>query len=103
MRDGIDGGKIMLQQVDAQKFILAYRDAVGEVKKHDAYRNEVTANAISVTVLLPNRRETYTFLRNADGEAEVLWSVHDWGTMIPKISAYRAPCGFLDIATASRK
>lgn len=53
----------------------------------------VTDKSLSVLVSNPNRYvETYTFLRTEDGQAEVMGTTNKWGTVIPKVGAYRAGC-----------
>jgi hypothetical protein len=96
--DALTGGGFSLTENEGKFDILA-RDSSGRVFSSTQDGAKVLAvgstdKSLSVIVSYPNLIETYTFLRNAEGEAEVLWSTNKWGTPIPKIAAYRASCSF---------
>lgn len=98
--DGIKDGRFTLTQIAKDKFDLLVIDTTGAI--YSATQDDatviligVTDKSLSIVVTYPNTYvETYTFLRNDDGQAEVMWTSNKWGTIIPKVGAYRASCSF---------
>ena len=96
----ISSGRITLTVNDADEFDVLIADARGSVFSSRADGAAVIALNVSdlhIAVLVtnrPNYAETYTFFRNADGQAEVMWTSLKYGTLIPKASALRAPCSY---------
>ena len=57
----------------------------------------IVDEAISLVVTYPATTvtETYTFFRNADGKAEVIWTANKGGgAPIMSVTAYRADCSY---------
>jgi len=74
-------------------------DAMGRVfsSKQEGAKVIVVGSSdksLTVVVAYPLLVETYTFLRNGDGQAEAIWTTNKWGTPIPKVAAFRAACSF---------
>jgi hypothetical protein len=98
--DGIKDGRFTLTEIDKDKFDLLVTDATGAV--YSATQDGaavvligVTDKSLSVVVTYPNTYvETYTFIRTEDGQTEAMWTSNKWGTLIPKVGAYRASCSF---------
>lgn len=98
-QDAISNGRITLFSNEGRLDVL-YADATGGVKSATADGGQVVlvgrnAEALVVVVNYPKLLvETYTFRKSANG-AEVIWSSNKYGTPLPKLGAYRAPCSFL--------
>jgi hypothetical protein len=103
--DAISGGGVTLAQLSEKDFDILFTDSSGRVVSALQDGGVVVfigaANkAISVAVSYPSTTvvETYTFLRNADGKAEVIWTSNKGGgAPILKAAAYRADCSFFYI------
>jgi hypothetical protein len=97
--DAISSGRLTLSR-SGDRFDLLFTDATGAVISARGDGGEVvrvgqTADAITVVVNYSGSLvETYTFIKAAGG-AEAIWSTNKYGTLIPKIGAYRAPCSLL--------
>jgi hypothetical protein len=96
--DAISGGRFSLTENDGE-FDLLVTDAMGRVFSSKQEGAKVTLvgssyNSVTVVVAYPLLVETYTFLRNEDGQAEAIWTTNKWGTPIPKVAAFRADCSF---------
>ena len=96
--DAISGGRFSLTENDGE-FDLLVTDAMGRVFSSKQEGAKVTLvgssyNSVTVVVAYPLLVETYTFLRNGDGQAEAIWTTNKWGTPIPKVAAFRAACSF---------
>ena len=101
VKDGISVGRITLT-AEQDKFDFLYVDASGAIVSATSDGGTVTRigqtdKAISVVVSYPGKTiETWTFINSSDGP-EALWSSNKYGTAIPKIAAFRAPCSLLDL------
>ena len=99
MPDAIGNGRMSLTETGGE-FDLLISDFLGGriySSKQEGATVIVTGTgdkSLSVVVAYRNLVETYTFLRNEEGQAEVMWTVNKWGTPIPKVGAYRADCSF---------
>jgi hypothetical protein len=96
--DTISGGRFSLTENDGD-FDLLVADSLGRIfssKQEGAKIIVMNSSDKSLTVLVayPKLVETYTFLRNEDGQAEAIWTTNKWGTPIPKVAAFRAACSF---------
>jgi hypothetical protein len=97
--DTIGNGRISLSETDGEFDILVSDTVGGRVfsSRQEGAKVIVTDlgdKSISLLVAYPLLVETYTFFRNAEGQAEVMWTSNKWGTPIPKVGAYRAACSF---------
>ena len=100
--DKISGGKFTLTQTSENDFDLLFVDARGNVFSAKQAGGAVILtgamnNAISIVVIHQSTTvtETYTFFRNADGNAQALWTSNKGGgSPIMKVAAYRADCSF---------
>ena len=100
--DAISKGKFTLSQVSDKDFDLLVTDATGRVfsaKQEGGIVVLVGARNKVVTVIVDYPAttvvETYTFLRNANGKAEAIWTSNKGGgAAIMKVAAYRADCSF---------
>jgi hypothetical protein len=83
-------------------FDLVFADATGAVISATNDGGQVTRvgqtdEAITVVVNYPGVTvETWTFIKSRNGP-EVIWSSNKYGTAMPKIAAFRAPCSLLDL------
>ena len=96
--DAISGGRFSLIENDGE-FDLLVTDAMGRVFSSKQEGAKVilvgsSYNSLTVVVAYPLLVETYTFLRNEDGQPEAIWTTNKWGTPIPKVAAFRADCSF---------
>lgn len=97
--DGISGGRLSLTENEGEFDLLVSDSLGGRIfsSKQEGSKVIVVGSgdkSLSVVVASPLLMETYTFLRNEDGQAEVMWTSNKWGTPIPKVGAYRADCSF---------
>ena len=78
-KDPITEGKITLTEVSENEFDVLISDASGKVFSSknaggNVFLVGLSENFISVIIVYPELGESYTFMRNADGDAEVLWT-----------------------------
>jgi len=98
INDVISGGRFSLTENEGE-FDILVTDAMGRVfsSKQEGAKVIVVGSSdksLTVVVAYPLLVETYTFLRNGDGQAEAIWTTNKWGTPIPKVAAFRAACSF---------
>jgi len=99
--DRISNGRFTATLAEDKSFDIIVLDATGGVFSSRAVGAVVelvgkTDETLTLLVIYPGKTiETYTFLRNADGQAEVMWTVNKFGTLIPKAASYQAACSFL--------
>lgn len=99
--DGISKGRFTLTLSDEKAFDLLFIDAFGTIVSAANDGGQViflgkADNAVSVLVLYQGvSSESYTFFRNIDGIAKMMWTQNKYGTAIPKISAFTATCSYL--------
>lgn len=100
--DAITKGSFTLAQISEKEFDLLVTDASGRVFSAVQDGGIVVLvgavnKAVSVVVSYPSTTvtESYTFLRNADGDAEAIWtSQKGGGVPILKAAAYHADCSY---------
>tara|TARA_B100000795_G_scaffold96012_1_gene70413 strand:- start:86 stop:556 length:471 start_codon:yes stop_codon:yes gene_type:complete len=94
-----DAGEFDIQFVDASKLINSAKDDGGKVMVFSDTKNQV-----GIMVYYPGKVvETYTFIKNLSGENEFLMTQSKVNVVIPKASAMRGTCTFLDIASIKFK
>jgi hypothetical protein len=97
--DAISGGRFSLTENNGEQLDILVTDAMGRVYSSTQEGAKVAAigsteNSLTVLVAYPNLIETYTFLRDAEGQAEAMWTTNKWGTPVAKVAAYRADCTY---------
>jgi hypothetical protein len=100
--DKISDGKFTLTQTSEKEFDLLFVDARGSSFSAKQAGGAVILtgeanNAISIVVIHPSTTvtETYTFFRNADGNAQAIWTSNKGGgAPVMKVAAYRSNCSF---------
>jgi hypothetical protein len=105
--DAVSPGRFTLSSV-GDKLDLLYTDASGVVASMTNDGAQViqvgrTEQALAVIIVHPGTMvETYTFVQSRNG-AEAIWSSNKYGAPILKISAFHAPCSFLDLLQAQQR
>ena len=90
----------MLTKIGENDYDLLLIDATGRVfsaKQDGATVEPFTMQGKSVSVIVKYDRavETYTFFRNAEGNAEAMWTSNKGGAaLLMKVGVYRADCSF---------
>jgi len=99
--DRISNGRFTVTLSDANEFDILVLDATGGIYSSRSSGAVIrmigkTDEALALIAIYPGTSiETYTFVRNVDGDAEVMWTANKYGTLIPKAGSYRAACSFL--------
>lgn len=99
--DRISNGRFTVTLSDDNEFDIIVLDATGGMFSSRAAGAVIqvigkTDETLSLVAIYPGKSiETYTFIRNVDGEAEVMWTANKYGTLIPKAASYKAACSFL--------
>jgi hypothetical protein len=105
VKDGITQGRATLSS-EGDKLDLLFTDASGAVISATNDGGKVillgkNKEALSVVINYPGKTvETWTFINSRNG-AEAIWSIHKYGTAMPKLAAFRAPCSFLDLESVA--
>jgi hypothetical protein len=100
-KDQIRDGRLTLTLGENNTFdiiALDARDAPFSFRTSGASVSMIGKTDVSLSILAAFPMgiiETYTFLRNTDGRAEVMWTQNKYGTPIPKVAAFRSNCSFL--------
>jgi len=99
--DGISNGRLTATRANDNSYDIIILDSSDSMfsARADGAAVELfgkTDKTLTLLVIYPKLIETYTFLRNVDGQAEVMWTQNKHGTLIPKVSAFQAPCSFLE-------
>lgn len=97
--DGVAGGRITLTETTEGEFDILYTNAFGAV---GSAGNDgaivaplgLAGDSLGVLVAYPEigQVETYAFFVNADGKAQVMWTVNRYGPLVRKVSAFTADC-----------
>ncbi len=99
--DRITGGRITLTETSKGEHDIFYANATGAAGSAKNDGAMVTTlgsvgDSLGVLVAYPDtgQIESYAFIVNADGKAEVMWTVNRYGPLVRKVSAFKANCSF---------
>lgn len=100
--DSVSPGRFTLSTGVGDELDLFYTDASGAVSSASSNGAQVimvgrTKEALALIVVYPGKTvDSFTFVQSQKG-AQAIWSSNRYGAPILKISAFHAPCSFLDL------